>query len=71
MSASEPPGSSPGEALQQILAERSMSRMALAAHLGLPVERVNALISGKEPISSEIALQLAQLFGRSARSFQR
>jgi plasmid maintenance system antidote protein VapI len=37
----------------------------------VPVERVTAFIEGHEPISAEIALQLAQLFDRSARMFQR
>ncbi len=68
---SNAPALSSGESLQQILAERGISRIDLASRLGVPVERVTAFIEGHEPISAEIALQLAQLFDRSARMFQR
>jgi plasmid maintenance system antidote protein VapI len=47
-----------------------MSRLDLASRLEVPVERVTAFIEGHEPISAEVALKLAQLFDRSARSFQ-
>lgn len=70
-SGSKSPMPSSGETLQQILAECGMSRVDLASHLGLPLECVSAMIAGEEPISAKVALQLAQLFDRSARFFQR
>jgi hypothetical protein len=71
ISGSDAPALSPGETLQQILEERGMPRMDLASRLELPLERVSSIVTGKEPVSQEIALQLAQIFGHSARFFQR
>ena len=48
----------PGEAVADVLEERSIAREELAARIGLPVDRVEGLIHGKEDISEPIASAL-------------
>ena len=53
----------PGVVLsQEFLAPLGLSQVALAAHLGVPVQRVNELVRGKRGITPETAWLLAQAF---------
>jgi addiction module HigA family antidote len=54
----------PGVVLaQEFLAPLGLSQVALAAHLGVPVQRINELVRGKRGITPETAWLLAQAFG--------
>jgi len=54
----------PGEVLRaEFLEPLGHSQVALAAHLGVSVQRINELIRGKRGITPETAWLLAQAFG--------
>lgn len=55
----------PGEILRETIEEMGVSQRALAAHLGIPLQRVNELIRGKRGISPETAWLLSEAFGTS------
>jgi len=56
----------PGEILrEEYLRPLGISQVALAAHLGVPVQRVNELIRGKRGITPDTAWLLAQAFRTS------
>lgn len=58
--------SHPGEILlQEFLVPAGTTQVALAAHLGVPIQRINELIRGKRGITPETAWLLAQAFGTS------
>ena len=48
----------PGEAVADILKERSITREELAVRMGLPVARIEGLIHGEEDISQQLASSL-------------
>ena len=48
----------PGEAVADILEERSITREELAARMGLPVARIEGLIHGEEDVSQQLASTL-------------
>ena len=48
---------------QEFLKPLGVSQMALAAHLGVPVQRINELVRGKRGITPETAWLLAQALG--------
>ena len=51
----------PGVVLaREFLAPLGLSQVALAAHLGVPVQRVNELVRGKRGVTPETAWLLAQ-----------
>jgi addiction module HigA family antidote len=51
----------PGVVLsQEFLAPLGLSQVALAAHLGVPVQRINELVRGKRGITPETVWLLAQ-----------
>lgn len=51
----------PGQILaREFLAPLGVSQVALAAHLGVPVQRVNELVRGKRGVTPETAWLLAQ-----------
>jgi addiction module HigA family antidote len=51
----------PGVVLsQEFLAPLGISQVALAAHLGVPVQRINELVRGKRGVTSETAWLLSQ-----------
>ena len=51
----------PGEILsEEFLRPLGVTQVALAAHLGVPVQRINELIRGKRGITPETAWLLAQ-----------
>ena len=56
----------PGEILQEeFLAPLGVSQVAFAAHLGVPVQRVNELVTGKRCVTPETAWLLSQALGTS------
>jgi len=48
---------------QEFLTPLGLSQVALAAHLGVPVQRVNELVRGKRGVTPETAWLLAQALG--------
>lgn len=51
----------PGVVLsEQFLAPLGISQVALAAHLGVPVQRINELVRGKRGVTPETAWLLSQ-----------
>lgn len=54
----------PGEILQEeFLVPLGLTQVRLAAHIGVPVQRVNEIVRGKRGITSETAWLLAQALG--------
>ncbi len=54
----------PGEILlEEFLKPLGVSQVALAEHLGIPVQRVNELVRGKRGVTSETAWLLAGALG--------
>jgi addiction module HigA family antidote len=54
----------PGEVLQEeFLARLGVTQVALAKHIGVPVQRINEIVRGKRGVSPETAWLLAQAFG--------
>lgn len=58
--------SPPGETLLELIAERSISQMALAQRMERPKQIIADIIQGKAAITPEIALQLERVLGVSA-----
>jgi len=56
----------PGETLEELLAERGMSQEELAEHIGISMNTISEIISGKSAITAEIALQLESVLGAPA-----
>ena len=53
----------PGEILRdQFLGPLGMTQVALAVHLGVPVQRINEIVRGKRGVTSATAWLLAQAF---------
>ena len=51
----------PGEVLQEeFLSPLGVTQVALAAHLGVPVQRINELVRGKRGVTPETAWLLSQ-----------
>jgi antitoxin HigA-1 len=54
----------PGVVLsQEFLAPLGISQVALAAHLGVPVQRINEIVRGKRGVTPDTAWLFAQAFG--------
>lgn len=54
----------PGEILRdQFLEPLELTQVALAEHLGVPVQRNNEIVRGKRGVTPETAWLLAQAFG--------
>jgi antitoxin HigA-1 len=49
--------------LEEYLKPVGLSQVAFAAHLGVPVQRINELIRGKRGVTAETAWLLAQALG--------
>ncbi len=47
---------------QEFLGPLGISQVALAAHLGVPVQRINELVRGKRGVTPETAWLLSQAF---------
>jgi addiction module HigA family antidote len=56
----------PGEHLAEELKELSMSAAELARQLGVPTNRVTAILNGRRAITGDTALRLAHFFGTTA-----
>jgi antitoxin HigA-1 len=53
----------PGEILsREFLVPHGITQVALAGHIGVPVQRVNELVRGKRGVTPETAWLLAQAF---------
>lgn len=56
----------PGEILSEdYLKPLGITQVALAAHLGIPVQRVNEIVRGKRGVTPDTAWRLAQAFETS------
>jgi len=56
----------PGEILlDEFLNPLGLSQIAFAAHIGLPIQRVNKIVRGKRRITSEMAWLFAEALGTS------
>jgi antitoxin HigA-1 len=56
----------PGEILsEEFLIPLGVTQVALAQHIGVPVQRINEIVRGKRGITSETAWLLSQAFGTS------
>lgn len=54
----------PGEILsEEFLKPLGVTQVALAGHLGVPVQRINELVKGKRGVTPETAWLLAGAFG--------
>ena len=54
----------PGEILlEEFLRPLDLTQVALADHLGVPVQRINELVRGKRGVTPETAWLLSQAFG--------
>lgn len=54
----------PGEILlQEFLQPMEISQMAFAKHVGVSVQRINAIVRGKRGITPDTAWRFAQAFG--------
>lgn len=55
--------SPPGDTLQEHIDFIGMSQAELAERMGRPKEKINDIINGKEPITTETAFQLEKALG--------
>lgn len=55
--------SPPGDTLQEHIDHIGMDQTELAERMGCPAEKINAIIIGREPISTETADQLEKVLG--------
>lgn len=55
----------PGEHLAAELNELDMSAAALARQIGVPTNRVTAILNGRRAVTGDTALRLAHFFGTS------
>ena len=53
----------PGEILADELAEISLTANALAGRLGVPANRITAILKGQRGVTADTALRLARFFG--------
>jgi addiction module HigA family antidote len=56
----------PGEHLAEELNELGISAAELARKLGIPTNRITAILNGQRAITGDTALRLAHFFGTSA-----
>ena|SRR5947207_853612 len=60
------PPTSPGDMLlEEFLKPRGISQVALAARMGVPVQRVNTIVNGKRGVSAETAILLSEALDTS------
>ncbi len=55
----------PGEILKETLADLGLSMNQLAKAIGVPGNRINAIVAGQRSVTGETALRLARYFGTS------
>ena len=56
----------PGEILREELNELEMSANSLAAELGVPGNRISAILNGQRGITADTALRLSRYLGTTA-----
>ena len=56
----------PGEVLREEMDERNLSASALARELGVPPDRVTALLNGEGGVTEDTARRLSQTMGTSS-----
>ena len=58
--------STPGEILlEEFLKPMGMTQLALAARIGVPVQRINTLVNGRRAVTADTAWKLAEAFKTS------
>jgi HTH-type transcriptional regulator/antitoxin HigA len=57
--------SAPGDTVMDILEERGMTLSAFAQQMNIPLEQIDQLITGRNPITAEIAQKLQAVLGAS------
>lgn len=57
----------PGRVLKEELEARDISANRLALDLGVPANRIGAILKGKRAITADTALRLSRYFGASAQ----
>jgi addiction module HigA family antidote len=61
------PPKSPGEVLfEEFLKPQELSQVACAKRLGIPLQRLNAVVTGRRAVSAETAILLAEEFKTTA-----
>jgi antitoxin HigA-1 len=55
----------PGEILREQMGELDLSANALAAKLGVPANRISAIVRGTRGITADTALRLGKFFGQT------
>ena len=57
------PPTHPGQILlTEFLSPKGMTQIALAERMGVPIQRINTLISGKRGVTAETAILLSRVF---------
>ena len=56
----------PGEILKESLADLGISMNRLAQEIGVPANRISAIVAGNRSITGETALRLERYFGTAA-----
>jgi addiction module HigA family antidote len=51
--------------LEEFLQPLAVTQVRLAAHLGVPVQRIHSIVRGRRGVSAETAWLFAQAFGTS------
>jgi len=51
--------------LKEFLEPMGLSQKAVAAHIGIPVQRINEIVRGKRGVSPDMAWRLAEAFNTS------
>ncbi len=59
----------PGQLISALLKDRDWTQRTLAVVLGIGVPTVSKIVSGVQPVTAEMALALAELFGVEAERF--
>ncbi len=59
--------SPPGETLQELLDEKSLTQAALAERLGRSLKHINEVVKGKASITSDLAIDLERVLGTPSR----
>ena len=60
----------PGEVLAEELQELGLSANALAKALGVPANRITAILKGQRGITADTALRLSRYFGTTPQLWQ-
>ena len=61
----------PGELIQETIDEIGMSQIELAERMGRSEAKLNELIKGKAPITTDTAIKLSRIIGNSIGSIKK